>query len=110
MNNQEFMDLLQEAMSFDRSKIEKSATVEDTNPEKIKSFSNEKLCSIIASNRYLKVNPKMEILCMQELADRRSRGDAFKFEEQINSYSKSFTPIEKTVPEIFEFFKKFKNE
>lgn len=108
MISEELMDLLNEAIAFDHSNVKSNEKAEELNAESVKSFNNEKLCSIIASNRYLKINSGIELLCMKELADRRSKGDTFQFENQISKYSKSFTPINKKIPDIFEFFKNFK--
>lgn len=50
----------------------------------IPQFSNEKLIEIIVSYRYLGVMKEASILCMEELAHRRAKGDLFSYEEKIN--------------------------
>lgn len=56
--------------------------------ENIKSFTNEKLCEIVISSRYLNTLQFSAILCMEELANRRVNGDVFNFEEYIENESK----------------------
>lgn len=50
----------------------------------IKQFSNEKLCEIIVSNRYLGIFHDEAIVCMEELALRRANGDSFSYEKKID--------------------------
>lgn len=73
----------------------------------ISSFASDKLCSIIATNRYLKFDKKMEILAMQELSKRRDIGDAFDFEKEIDKYGSEFTPISASIPDAINAAIKF---
>ncbi len=50
---------------------------------KVSLFSNEKLCEIIVSFRYIGLMKDESILCMVELAKRRENGDNFNFEKYI---------------------------
>lgn len=110
MNSNEIIDLLQEVMNFNPSTNKKVEVSKEFDENSVKLFDNNKLCSIVASNRYLKMDPKMEKLCMKELAERRASGDTFLFENQIEKYYKSFTPINKKIPEISELIGKFRDE
>ena len=51
--------------------------------DKLPEFTNIKLCEIIISDRYLSLNQKLALECMQELSKRRINGDNFNFEEYI---------------------------
>lgn len=58
--------------------------------QNILSFSSEKLCQIIAASRYLNSMQEEAYLCMIELANRRSQGNDFKYEEFIDQTLKEF--------------------
>jgi hypothetical protein len=97
----DFLQILQEAIFLGESRGSTPLNQEmKLSEDDISVFSNQKLCSIIASNRYLKMNSGEEIMCMKELAKRRSGGDNFLFEKQINEYVTKFTPIETNIPGI----------
>lgn len=66
----------------------------------ISNFDCDTLCSIIASNRYIKFDNDLEKRCMMELANRRINGDDFNFESKIDELSKSFTDISISIPDI----------
>jgi len=51
--------------------------------ENISKFSNERLCEIIITSRYLKIMQDESIECMKELAKRREDGSLFEFEKYI---------------------------
>lgn len=107
MKLDQILELIQEASEISSESLEdikKQHGSKNISSQDLESCSNEYLSTIVASNRYLKINPKMEILCMQELAKRRSNGDNYPFEEKIEEYVKQFTPIETNVPEIFSMF------
>lgn len=50
----------------------------------VKQMSSEKLCEIVATNRYLNLFKDEAIICMQELSGRRSAGDTFAYETRID--------------------------
>ena len=50
----------------------------------VKLFDNIKLCDIIIAYRYLGLMKDEAVLAMQELADRRAKGDTFEFEKYID--------------------------
>ncbi len=107
MKFDQILELIQEAneiSSVSLEDIKKQHNSKNLSPQDLESCSSEYLSTIVASNRYLKINPQMEILCMQELAKRRSNGDNYPFEEKIEEYVKQFTPIETNIPEIFSMF------
>jgi hypothetical protein len=80
--------------------------------EDVSQFSNEKLCSLVAANRYLKLNEAMQLECMKELAKRRDGGDNFNFEEKIKEYFDQLPPIDLNLPNVMsmlnDFTKKYK--
>lgn len=86
----DYGDDLSEGLTVDLEKVKKS----------VKEFSSEKLCDIIASNRYLNFNEEVTILCMMELAYRREGGDLFKFEEEIDNRQKELPPLDMSVPDL----------
>jgi hypothetical protein len=61
--------------------------------ENIKQFSNEKLCEIIVSSRYLGVLREEAILSMTELASRREQGSGFPYEVRIEEIFSSLPKI-----------------
>lgn len=68
----------------------------------IHSFSNEKLCSIIASSNVLKLNKEVVGLCMKELANRRLNGENFDFECYIETLASSYPKLEFTIPSLLD--------
>lgn len=52
--------------------------------KEIDKYSSQKLCEIVASSRYLGALKEEAILCMQELSRRRTSGDNFDFETEID--------------------------
>lgn len=50
----------------------------------ISQFTNNKLCEIIATNRYLKIMHDEAKASMEELAKRRAAGDNFEYEKHID--------------------------
>lgn len=82
-------------------------SVKDIDESQISSFASDKLCGIIATNRYLKFDKKMEILAMQELSKRREAGDAFDFEKEIDKCGIEFTPISASIPDAIDAAIKF---
>lgn len=55
----------------------------------IPTFSAEKLCSIIVCDRYFGCYREIAVMCMEELASRRLKGDTFAFEKVIDEGYKS---------------------
>jgi hypothetical protein len=64
-------------------------------------FSDEKLCEIIVSCRYLGVLKEEAIESMQELARRRENGSFFAFEEKIKEFLAGLPKIEKDLHSMF---------
>ncbi len=71
-----------------------------------KQMSNEKLCEIIVTNRYLGLLKEQSIISMKELANRRANGNNFNYEDFIESEFKKLPKIiieEKTnIKKIFK--------
>ena len=99
---EEIAELLKEALSIDRSSIDFNLKNKKANlsKEDVSSFDSEKLCSLVACNRYIAMDKNMEVLAMQELAKRRQAGDNFNFESKIEEYSKRFIPIDTNIPQV----------
>jgi hypothetical protein len=53
--------------------------------EKIPTYTSEKLCEIIVCDRYFGSFNAFAVSCMEELADRRIKGDQFEFEKYIET-------------------------
>jgi hypothetical protein len=66
----------------------------------IKTFNSKKLCQIILSYRYLKLNKELSIQCMEELGRRRANGDQFDFESYLKEISKELPELNFSIPNI----------
>jgi hypothetical protein len=66
---------------------------EENIQENIKHFSDEKLCEIIVSNRYLGVLRDAALACMDELSARRVAGNVFPYEKRIEELLASLPKI-----------------
>lgn len=62
--------------------------------------SNEKLCEMIATDRYFGFGEKIAPLCMEELARRRVAGDTFAFESCIEQAHKSLPVLNFAIPDL----------
>jgi len=78
---------------------------EDNIQENIKQFSNEKLCEIIVSNRYLGVLREEALACMHELAWRREQGEIFAYEQKIEELLLSLPKINLNLKEVMNYNK-----
>lgn len=68
----------------------------------INKFSNEKLCEIIVTHRYLGIMRDEAICCMEELAARRVAGDVFKFEDRIKELLEGLPKIDLDLNKILK--------
>ena len=66
----------------------------------IPQYSNEKLCEMIACDRYFGFEQKISALCMEELAQRRINGDVFDFESYIDQVQKEFPVLNTEMPDL----------
>lgn len=109
INQEELIELMkdlseeEQVVGSDQSNIEIS-------PEILKTFSSEKICSLIASNRYLRFSDSLEVLAMQELAQRRIDGDNFEFENLIKEYSSTFVPINIKLPDLMKIAAEYRKK
>ncbi|CAB4197019.1 hypothetical protein UFOVP1290_539 [uncultured Caudovirales phage] len=71
----------------------------------IPSFSSEKLCEMIACERYFGFQPEIAVMCMEELSLRRINGDVFEFENYIESSLDQLPKIESKLPDIQSIIK-----
>jgi hypothetical protein len=75
----------------------------------IPTFTSKKLCAIIVSSRYFKLDASMQVLCMHELASRREKGDDFIFEEYIEQQFKSLPTLDFSLPSFMDVLAKYGN-
>ena len=59
-------------------------------------YSSEKLCEMIVCDRYFGCYREINIICMEELANRRSNGSNFYFEGYIDSSFKKLPELNLT--------------
>ncbi len=64
------------------------------------SFTSHKICEMIVSNRYLKINSQIDVICMTELSNRRLNGDNFEFEKYIEEINKDLPVLNFNVNDI----------
>jgi len=64
----------------------------------LQTYSSEKIADMIISFRYLKSSFDIQILCMQELARRRTLGEEFNFEDYIDEKLSSLPKIQLNLP------------
>jgi len=76
---------------------------EENIQENIKQFTNEKLCEIIVSNRYLGVLREEALACMNELAWRREQGEIFPYEQKIEELLKSLPKINLDLKSVMKY-------
>ena len=69
---------------------------------KIPSFKSEKLCQMIVSSRYIGFGKELEKECMLELAKRRSNGEIFEFEKNIQDNLNSLPKLSFNFPDLRE--------
>lgn len=63
-------------------------------------YNSEKLCEIIACDRYLGSYKEIAILCMEELSNRRIKGDSYNFEDFIEKSYKELPKLEFSIPDL----------
>src|SRR5512135_1557484 len=69
--------------------------------ENLPTYSNEKLCEMIVTDRYLGFGKKLDTMCMEELAKRRIAGDTFNFEKYIEDAQKDLPILDfSAVPDL----------
>jgi hypothetical protein len=68
----------------------------------LKQYSNDRLCEVIVSYRYLGIMRDEAILAMEELAVRRSNGDEFLYEQRIEELMKDLPQINVDLNQIFK--------
>lgn len=68
-------------------------------------MTDERLCEIIVSFRYLGIMQDESILAMEELANRRENGQVFDFENRINELSKDLPQINIDINKVLKTFR-----
>jgi hypothetical protein len=71
----------------------------------IPNFSSEKLCEMIACERYFGFQPEVSVMCMEELSLRRINGNTFEFENYIETSLNQLPKIESKLPDIQSIIK-----
>jgi hypothetical protein len=68
--------------------------------ENLPQFSSQKLCEMIVCDRYFGFGQEISVICMEELAKRRTAGDTFAFETYIEQVYKGLPVLDFTMPDI----------
>jgi hypothetical protein len=68
----------------------------------INQFTNDRLCEIIVSYRYLGIMKEEALAAMGELARRRACGDEFLFEQKIEELMKDLPQINIDLNQVFK--------
>jgi|SRR5579885_2384605 len=63
-------------------------------------YTSQKLCEMIVADRYLSFNKEMGVMCMEELARRRTAGDPFEFEKYIDDAFNSLPKLDFKLSDI----------
>lgn len=108
LNEEDLSELLKEISELN-TEDPSDAFVENEDFD-IKNCSSEKLCSLIASNRYLRFSDQMEIDAMKELSERRIKGENFPFETKIVEYGTSFVPLNTNMPDLMKIIPNIKGK
>lgn len=96
MTNKEFDEFLDDDEPIEDVKLDF-----DKMKENIPTFSSEKLCEMIVTDRYLGFGQKIDAMCMEELAKRRIAGDTFNFESYIDNAQKELPVLDfSAVPDL----------
>jgi len=74
---------------------------------KIPTFSSDKLCEIIVCERYFGSFKELAIMSMEELGNRRLKGDNFDFESYIELSLKDLPKLDMSVPNIGNVIRQF---
>lgn len=68
--------------------------------DKVPTYSSKKLCSMVVCDRYLGINDKIAVACMEELAKRRESGDIFDFESFIEQEFDKLPKLDFSIPDL----------
>lgn len=68
--------------------------------ENVPTYTSEKLCEMIVCDRYFGCFREIAVICMEELAFRRSKGDSFDFETFIEKAHKSLPELNLQAPNL----------
>lgn len=72
----------------------------DDMKSKMSTFTSEKLCEMIVCDRYFGCFNDLAIMSMEELANRRIKGDTFDFEKHIDNSLKDLPKLDFSIPDI----------
>ncbi len=97
MINKELQDLLADDDGSDVEEVKLDIDLVKSNVPK---YSNEKLCEMIVCDRYFGFEHKIAIICMEELAKRRTAGDTFAFEGHIEHLQKEMPVLNLVNPDL----------
>lgn len=83
---------------------EKLPEIVELDLQKVKSlipqYPKEKLCEMIVCDRYFGFNKEITVMCMEELATRRMKGDDFLFEKYIEESLAKLPPLNFSMPDL----------
>jgi hypothetical protein len=74
--------------------------------ENVPNFTSEKLCEMVACDRYLGCFHEIAIICMEELGKRRANGDNFQFEDRIEEIQKPLPVLNFNTTDIKEILQR----
>lgn len=63
-------------------------------------YSSQKLCEMIVCDRYFGCFREVALMCMEELSQRRLKGDDFKFEQYIEDAFKTLPELNNQAPNL----------
>lgn len=66
----------------------------------VPTYTSKKLCSMIVCDRYIGIDEKIAVACMEELAKRRENGDDFDFESFIDQEFCKLPKLDFSVPDL----------
>jgi hypothetical protein len=72
----------------------------DTVKENLPKYSSQKLCEMIVCDRYFGCYKAIAIMCMEELAARRTAGDEYNFEDYIDKAFNELPKLDFSIPDI----------
>lgn len=95
MTNKEFENLLDDDGPIEEVKLDI-----DLVKANLPKYSDEKLCEMIVCDRYFGFEHKISVICMEELAKRRTSGNTFHFESHIEQLQKEMPVLDLVNPDL----------
>jgi hypothetical protein len=92
MTNKELEEFFLDDLSLDEEE-EVKLDIEEMKAN-IPQFTSQKLCEMVVCDRYFGFEQKISVICMEELAARRLKGEVFNFEGYIEQVSKEMPVLD----------------